>query len=242
MRAQLFSPTLQARARRLRRARGVSPPRAARRHRRPAGADPVPRPQDVPRRRHQHQGRSREHGALARSARAADGPSAGRVARDACRRRSRCAAAKASTCSRRRWSRTCRAEILYRPKMGFAVPLARWFRGPLRRACRDAVLGPRLAVTGFFDARVPARIWSTQHLSGARDYSAPLWTLLMFDAFLRNVDAGGRADASVSRRPSDDACGSCTCSTIRFRCTAATRFARARSCASSGDSAGRRST
>ena len=25
-------------------------------------------------------------------------------------------------------------EILYRPKMGFAVPLARWFRGPLRSA------------------------------------------------------------------------------------------------------------
>jgi asparagine synthase (glutamine-hydrolysing) len=27
------------------------------------------------------------------------------------------------------------AEILYRPKMGFAVPLARWFRGPLRQRC-----------------------------------------------------------------------------------------------------------
>jgi asparagine synthase (glutamine-hydrolysing) len=25
------------------------------------------------------------------------------------------------------------------------------------------------------------------HQSGARDYSAPLWTLLMFEAFLRNV-------------------------------------------------------
>ena len=28
------------------------------------------------------------------------------------------------------------------------------------------------------------------HASGARDYSAPLWTLLMFDAFLRNVMEG----------------------------------------------------
>src|SRR6478609_4315524 len=41
--------------------------------------------------------------------------------------------------------------ILYRPKMGFAVPLARWFRGPLKQRVRDAVLGPRLAETGWFD-------------------------------------------------------------------------------------------
>ena len=36
-------------------------------------------------------------------------------------------------------------EILYRPKMGFAVPLARWFRGPLRaaRARRRAGLDAR---------------------------------------------------------------------------------------------------
>src|SRR5437016_1227909 len=40
-------------------------------------------------------------------------------------------------------------EILYRPKMGFAVPLARWFRGPLRGRLRDALLGERLASTGL---------------------------------------------------------------------------------------------
>ena len=58
--------------------------RRARRHRRSARAGPVPRPEDLPRRRHQHQGRPREHGALAGGARAADGPPAGRVAGDAC--------------------------------------------------------------------------------------------------------------------------------------------------------------
>src|SRR5690606_25114697 len=31
-------------------------------------------------------------------------------------------------------------DVLYRPKMGFAVPLARWFRGPLKQRVRDAVL------------------------------------------------------------------------------------------------------
>ena len=41
-------------------------------------------------------------------------------------------------------------DVLYRPKMGFSVPLARWFRGPLKQRVRDAVLGERLAATGWF--------------------------------------------------------------------------------------------
>ncbi|MEO8410027.1 MAG: XrtA/PEP-CTERM system amidotransferase, partial [Propionivibrio sp.] len=77
-------------------------------------------------------------------------------------------------------------DILYRPKMGFAVPLARWFRGPLRARVREAVLGPRLAATGWFNADYLKHLVDA-HQSGARDYSAPLWTLLMFEAFLRNV-------------------------------------------------------
>ena len=28
------------------------------------------------------------------------------------------------------------------------------------------------------------------HVSGARDYSAPIWTLLMFEGFLKNVLQG----------------------------------------------------
>jgi len=78
------------------------------------------------------------------------------------------------------------AEVLYRPKMGFAVPLARWFRGPLRQRVRDALLGERLAATGFFERRYLEQLVD-HHESGRRDYSAPLWTLLMFDAFLRKV-------------------------------------------------------
>ncbi len=78
------------------------------------------------------------------------------------------------------------SEILYRPKMGFAVPLARWFRGPLRQRVRDALLGERLAATGYFERRYLEHLVD-QHESGRRDYSSPLWTLLMFDAFLRNV-------------------------------------------------------
>ena len=49
-----------------------------------------------------------------------------------------------------------------------------------------ALLGDRLVGTGFFDGRYLQRLVE-QHESGLRDQSAALWTLLMFDAFLRNV-------------------------------------------------------
>jgi len=91
-------------------------------------------------------------------------------------------------------------DIMYRPKMGFSVPLARWFRGALRERVRDAVLGERLADTGFFERRTLERLVE-QHQSGLRDHSAPLWTLLMFDAFLRRVlDSGATATARVPTR------------------------------------------
>jgi asparagine synthase (glutamine-hydrolysing) len=76
--------------------------------------------------------------------------------------------------------------ILYRPKMGFSVPLAKWFRGPLRHKVKDAVTGPVLADTGWFNAPYLYRLVE-DHQSGRRDYSAPLWTLLMLESFLRNV-------------------------------------------------------
>jgi asparagine synthase (glutamine-hydrolysing) len=86
-------------------------------------------------------------------------------------------------------------EVLYRRKMGFAVPLAKWFRGPLRDRMRAGLLGAPLADTGYFNRPYLEHLVSA-HDSGARDYSAPIWTLLMFEAFLRNsVDATASAPA-----------------------------------------------
>ena len=76
------------------------------------------------------------------------------------------------------------SEIMYRPKMGFAVPLARWFRGPLKGRVREALLAGPLADSGLFNL-VTVRKMVEQHESGARDHSTPLWTLLMYEAFLR---------------------------------------------------------
>lgn len=80
-------------------------------------------------------------------------------------------------------------DILYRKKMGFAVPLAAWFRGPLRQRVRDSLLGPMLAETGIFNQQFLSELVE-QHQSGRRDYSSPIWALLMFEAFLRKEMLG----------------------------------------------------
>jgi len=74
--------------------------------------------------------------------------------------------------------------VLYRPKMGFAVPLAQWFRGPLREEVQRVLLGRVLADTGVFNRAFIQGI-VTHHQSGRRDHSVPIWSLLMLDAFLR---------------------------------------------------------
>ena len=81
-------------------------------------------------------------------------------------------------------------DVLYRPKMGFAVPLARWFRGPLQERMRAAILGDTLAQTGFFERSTLQEIVDA-HVGRRRDYSAILWALLMFEAFLRSLGEGG---------------------------------------------------
>ena len=65
---------------------------------------------------------------------------------------------------------------------------------------RDAVLGDRLAATGWFD-RATLQQLVDGHLAGTSDHSAPLWTLLMFEAFLRNVvDAPAQRDRVAPER------------------------------------------
>jgi asparagine synthase (glutamine-hydrolysing) len=76
-------------------------------------------------------------------------------------------------------------EVLYRPKMGFAVPLARWFRGPLKGRVRDSLLGSPMFDGGWLDAGTVRKLVD-EHQSGVRDHSTPLWSLMMFDAFIRN--------------------------------------------------------
>jgi asparagine synthase (glutamine-hydrolysing) len=79
-------------------------------------------------------------------------------------------------------------DVLYRPKMGFSIPLGAWLRGPLRAKVRSAVLNPALLDTGIFN-EFTLRQMLEQHQSGLRDHTVALWSVLMFDAFLRTHGA-----------------------------------------------------
>ena len=78
-------------------------------------------------------------------------------------------------------------EILYRPKMGFSIPLASWFRGPLKQRVRDSILGDRMRDSGLFEQNYLETLIN-HHQSGRRDYSSSIWTLLMFESFLRKSE------------------------------------------------------
>ncbi len=75
-------------------------------------------------------------------------------------------------------------DIMYRRKMGFSIPLAEWFRGPLKARLQESLDSQLLADTGLFNL-VELKRMAEEHFSGMRDHNPALWSLLMFEAFLR---------------------------------------------------------
>lgn len=74
------------------------------------------------------------------------------------------------------------AEILWRPKMGFVMPLKEWFRGELRPVFEREVLeGPD---TGLIE-RGEARRLFEEHLSGRHNRDRHLWYLLVLQLWAR---------------------------------------------------------
>lgn len=85
---------------------------------------------------------------------------------------------------------------VHRKKMGFGVPVAKWFRNELRATTREVILSDRALGRGMFRPEAVQRLVD-EHVSGARDWANRLWTLLMLELwYQRFVDSPASAIAN----------------------------------------------
>jgi asparagine synthase (glutamine-hydrolysing) len=74
------------------------------------------------------------------------------------------------------------SQLIERPKMGFAIPLHDWLRGPLQHWAETLLDEQRLHHEGIFNPSAIRTMWQ-QHLKGKGNFAALLWNVLMFQAW-----------------------------------------------------------
>jgi asparagine synthase (glutamine-hydrolysing) len=80
-------------------------------------------------------------------------------------------------------------EVIYRRKMGFGVPIGRWFRGEMKEFLKDVLLSETSLRRGIVRPEMLEK-YVAEHLDGRFDHSFQLWTLLMLELwFQRFIDA-----------------------------------------------------
>lgn len=77
-------------------------------------------------------------------------------------------------------------EILERPKMGFGVPLGRWFREELRAVPSEMLLASDARVHRYVHPDAIARMIA-EHQNSTTDHALRLWTLLQLETWHREV-------------------------------------------------------
>jgi asparagine synthase (glutamine-hydrolysing) len=75
-------------------------------------------------------------------------------------------------------------EILTRRKMGFPVPVGRWFRGPFWPVVQELVLGPRALQRGLFEPSFLRRL-AEEHRAGTAEHGDRLWLLVNLEIWQR---------------------------------------------------------
>ncbi len=79
-------------------------------------------------------------------------------------------------------------EILDRPKMGFPVPIGRWFRGEYKHIVDEYVLGERAMSRGIFNDDALRKLVA-EHNAG-RKHDERLWLLVNFEIWMRRFIDG----------------------------------------------------
>lgn len=73
-------------------------------------------------------------------------------------------------------------QLIERPKMGFAVPIDEWLRGPIRDWAESLLDRKKLNSQGYLNADLVHQKWR-EHQSGKRNWQYPIWNVLMFQAW-----------------------------------------------------------
>ncbi|HZC31387.1 MAG TPA: asparagine synthase (glutamine-hydrolyzing) [Gaiellaceae bacterium] len=90
------------------------------------------------------------------------------------------------------------SQVAERGKAGFALPLARWFRGELRPLARELLLDERARGRGWFRPATIERLLE-EHDAGHADHGHRIWTLAMLELWQRaHVDADAHRPATTS--------------------------------------------
>jgi asparagine synthase (glutamine-hydrolysing) len=95
---------------------------------------------------------------------------------------------------RRLLDRLVPRDLIERPKAGFAIPVGTWVKGPLRPWAEELLDPSAMRADGWLDPDIVQRRWS-DHLSGRRDSTPAIWSILMFQAWLRS-QRGAAAEAA----------------------------------------------
>jgi asparagine synthase (glutamine-hydrolysing) len=74
--------------------------------------------------------------------------------------------------------------VLSRRKNGFRMPVAEWFRGPLRDPARELLLASD-SISGPYLDRAAIGLLLDQHATGRHDHDKTLWALFALETFLR---------------------------------------------------------
>lgn len=79
-------------------------------------------------------------------------------------------------------------DVIYRRKMGFGVPIGKWFRGEMEDFVKQVLLSDRSLTRGIIRPEVLQR-YVTEHTTAVRDHSSQLWAFLMLELwFQRFID------------------------------------------------------